>query len=77
MKTQVETNTGAFGRLVSAPALLEKLFDEQSRPSLRWLRDQQRARTIPFIRVGRLVFFDVELVRHALNQRALKAMPKH
>jgi hypothetical protein len=54
------------GKLVGAEQLLDQLFDENSRPSLRWLREQTRARSIPFIRIGHLVFFDVEMVRTAL-----------
>jgi hypothetical protein len=66
----------AQSKLVDGPKLLEELFDENSRPSLRWLRSQQKARSIPYTRIGRLVFFDPGLVREALNQRALKVMPK-
>jgi hypothetical protein len=62
----------AEGRLVNAVRLLELLFDEQSRPSLRWLRAQQKARTIPFIKIGRMVFFDPQTVREALAKRTIK-----
>lgn len=56
-------------KLVDAKALLEALFEEgSSRPSIRWLREQQRARSIPFIRIGRLVRFDVQEVRRALSE---------
>jgi hypothetical protein len=50
-------------RYVDAPKLLEILFDEASRPSLRWVREQQRNRTLPFCQIGRLVFFDPQLVK--------------
>lgn len=56
----------ADNKLVDGPRLLEQLFDEKSRPSLRWLRDQQKNRAFPFVRVGRLVFFSPEDVRAAL-----------
>jgi len=56
-------------QLVDAKRLLELLFDEASRPSLRWLREQQARRTIPFVRLGRLVFFDPNCVRDAMNSR--------
>jgi len=56
-------------RLVDAKGLLEQLFDARSRPSERWLRIQQKRRAIPFYRIGRLVRFDVEAVRAALNRR--------
>jgi len=59
------------GKLVSAEQLLELLFDEKSRPSLRWLRGQTKAKVIPHIRIGHLVFFDLEMVRAALASRNL------
>jgi len=57
-------------RYVAAPQLLEILFDENCRPSLRWVRDQQRNRTIPFVRIGRLCFFDPQLVKATLDAKA-------
>ena len=59
------------GKLVDAERLLEQLFEPECKPSLRWLRTQTKARTIPFIRIGHLVFFDVEMVRAALAGRNL------
>jgi hypothetical protein len=59
----------AAQRLLSAEELLEALFPETSRPSLRWLRTQQKRRSIPFIKIGHLVRFDPALVRAALNDR--------
>lgn len=53
-------------KLVDANGLLEALFDENSRPSLRWLRQMQASRKIPYIKIGHLVRFDVEKVRQAL-----------
>jgi hypothetical protein len=50
--------------------LLELLFDEASRPSLRWLRDQQKARALPFAKIGRLCFFDPILVKAHLDAKA-------
>src|SRR5690242_20174828 len=55
---RTRTKTMQDSKLVDGPTLLEQLFDKQSRPSLRWLRAQQKNRSIPFVRVGRLVFFD-------------------
>lgn len=54
------------GKLVGAEQLLDQLFDPEARPSIRWLREQTKARAIPFIRIGHLVFFDVDMVRTAL-----------
>ena len=55
-------------KLVDAQGLLEALFDESSRPSLRWLRQMQAQRKIPFVKIGHLVRFDVEKVRKALDE---------
>jgi hypothetical protein len=54
------------GKLVNAEQLLEELFAPECKPSLRWLRSQTKAKTIPHVRIGHLVFFDVEMVRSAL-----------
>ncbi len=56
-------------KLVAAEGLLAALFDEASRPSLRWLRGQQKRRTIPFVKVGRFVRFDPLRVRACLDSR--------
>lgn len=57
-------------KLVDARGLLEALFDEPSRPSLRWVREMQAQRRIPFLKLGHLVRFDVEQVRRALDKTA-------
>ena len=55
--------------LVGALPLLEITFpDEKTRPSLRWLREMQAKRLIPFRKIGRLVYFSPEEVRQALDQ---------
>jgi hypothetical protein len=41
--------------LVSGERLLELIFDEVSRPSVRWLHNQKKRRAIPYLKVGRLV----------------------
>ncbi len=56
-------------RLVDARVLLEVLFDERSRPSLRWLREMQKRGVIPHTKLGHLVFYDVGHVREALAER--------
>ena len=58
------------GKLVSAEQLLEQLFAPECKPSLRWLRTQTKAKSIPHVRIGHLVFFDMDLVRTALAGRA-------
>jgi hypothetical protein len=55
---------------VSAIKLLDLLFDEASRPSLRWVRDQQKTRTLPFCKIGRRVFFDPQIVKAHLDAKA-------
>jgi hypothetical protein len=57
-------------RYVDALRLLEILFDEDCRPSLRWLREKQAQRKIPFVKIGRLVFFDPVAVKAALDANA-------
>ena len=56
-------------KLVDAEGLLEALFDERSRPSVRWLRRMQDKRVIPFVRIGRLVRFDIGRVQQALDEK--------
>jgi hypothetical protein len=66
--TQNEAGIG----LVDAPRLLEILFPNKScRPSLRWLRDQQKRRAVPYCKIGRLVFFIPERVRAAFEAKAI------
>jgi hypothetical protein len=55
--------------LVSGERLLELIFDEDSRPSVRWLHNQKKRRAIPYLKVGRLVRYDPDRVREALNLR--------
>jgi hypothetical protein len=62
------------GKLVGAQELLNELFSDGCRPSLRWLRSQTAAKSIPYVRIGHLVFFDVEMVRaHVAGTRLLRA----
>lgn len=63
--------TKFLGKLVNAKELLDQLFSPECKPSLRWLRSQTRSKSIPFLRLGHLVFFDVEMVRSALADRNL------
>ena len=59
------------GKLVNAQQLLEQLFDPEARPSMRWLRSQTKAKSIPHVRIGHLVFFDMDMVRAALAAKNL------
>ena len=67
---QAEQQRQLETRYVDANKLLELLFDEASRPSLRWIRDQQKARRLPFAKIGRLVFFDPVACKAALDAKA-------
>ena len=61
------------GKLVGAQELLNELFSDGCRPSLRWLWTQTKARSIPHVRIGHPVFFDVEMVRaHVAGTRLLR-----
>jgi hypothetical protein len=56
--------------LVDGPRLLETLFPNPiCRPSLRWLRTNQQK--LPYVRIGRLVWFDPKLVKAQLDARAM------
>ena len=68
--SQTEKQNTLATRYVDAPKLLEILFDEASRPSLRWIRDQQKARRLPFAKIGRLVFFDPVACKAALDAKS-------
>jgi hypothetical protein len=59
-------------KLVNATNLLEILFDEDSRPSLRSLRTWTSTRIIPSVRIGRLIFYDLAAVQAALSKRTSK-----
>jgi hypothetical protein len=58
-------------KLVNAQQLLDELFDPAAKPSIRWLRTQTKAKAIPYVRIGHLVFFDVDLVRRSLAAKNL------
>ena len=51
-------------RLINADELSEHLCVPVS-----WVRRQTRLKTIPFIKAGRYVRFDLELVLESLNER--------
>ena len=63
-------------KLVDAHGLLEALFDEESRPSLRSVRQMQKRRLIPYIKLGHLVRFDVEKVREVMDTRFTVQRPR-
>jgi len=69
--TVVMNTTGNESKnaLLSAEELLREIFpDDNKRPSVRWLRELQAKRRIPFRKIGRFVFFDPTEVRSALDK---------
>jgi hypothetical protein len=69
MKTPLSEIEGPPVGLVGADTLRLILWpDPSSRPSLRWVRELQAKRVIPFIKLGVKVFFEPERVRAALRR---------
>jgi hypothetical protein len=65
MKTSSTENLDC---LTDAPQLLAALFPhESSRPCLRTLRQWQKQRVVPFVKVGRMVLFNPLKVKAALE----------
>lgn len=59
-------------RLVSESTLIAAIFgNAEDAFSPRTLRDLRRARIIPYFKIGRLVRYDVTLVRAALERHCL------
>ncbi len=56
-------------QLVDATTLLALLWDQSSRPSLRWLREQQARRTIPYVKMGARVWFLPSEVKRYLKEK--------
>ena len=70
MQPEPKNNNLEQAGLVDGPRLLENLFPNPvCRPSLRWLRTNQRL--LPHVRIGRLVWFDSKLVKAQLDARAM------
>jgi len=56
-------------QLVTAERLREIVWDEESRPSLQWIRKETKRRMLPHIRRGRLVFYRPRSVMEWYLQR--------
>ena len=55
--------------LVDVHGMLETIWpDARCRPSLRWVRQMQSRKVIPYIKLGALVFFDTDRVFEALSK---------
>jgi hypothetical protein len=71
--SDVATNINSTVQLVDAEKLLEILFPLECRPTLRWLRERQKKKEIPYVKLGRLVYFHPARVQEALaNQPTAK-----
>ena len=56
--------------LLTAEELLKAIWpNERSRPSLRTIREWQAKRMLPYVKCGRLVFFDPAKVRQSIAKR--------
>jgi hypothetical protein len=56
--------------LLTAEELLKVIWpNENSRPSLRTLREWQAQRIVPYVKIGRLVFFNPVKVRQSIAKR--------
>jgi len=71
------TDKTTISKLVSGESLLDKLFDEESRPSGRWLANMKKQRKIPYLKIGKLVRFDPDAVRKALEEDCTVHSRKH
>lgn len=64
---QLNTNELA---LVPGEVLLATLWpDEETRPTLRWLRKMTATRSLPFVKTGNRVWFDAGRVRRHLDRK--------
>jgi len=75
-KLKIATENATAGidpdlQLIDGPMLLQRLFPEQCRPTLRWLQTQNRQRTIPSTKIGHLRFYVTAAVRTALASRTV------
>jgi hypothetical protein len=51
---------------IDGETLRVKAWDPKCRPTMRSIREWERKGLLPSVRIGRLVFFDLEEVRRAL-----------
>lgn len=74
--SQAETTIATIAGFVGHERLLELIWpDEKARPSVKWLHHQRANRQIPYIRVGRLIFYDpVRVKASLLSKREIKSV---
>jgi hypothetical protein len=68
-RTTKDTQQADTHPLTDAAGLLKSIWPESCRPSRRWLDRQKKAKRIPFVKLGGLVFYSPEKVRIALEER--------
>ena len=69
LKKESQAVTFSGDGLLDAKELMKCLWpDENSRPSLRWIRTMQARKAIPFIKCGGKVYFEADRVRAALRR---------
>jgi hypothetical protein len=67
MENTIDQNTT---QLVDIDRLIDILFEPECRPSKRFLMSQKAAGNLPFIKIGRRVFYDpVEVKQHLYSSR--------
>lgn len=67
--TKSKDGPNEFQGLVGEKALMEIIWpDSCSRPSVRWFQSLKADGVIPFVRIGRRVFYDPVEVRLAFNR---------
>jgi hypothetical protein len=67
--SDVAANINSTVQLVDAEKLLEILFPAECRPTLRWLRERQKKKEIPYVKLGRLVYFNTLRVQESLAKQ--------
>ena len=71
--TQISKSEKRGQALVGKQALLVELFpNEIDRPTTKWLDAQCKRRVIPFIRIGRLIWFSPPAVREAMLNQTIR-----
>jgi hypothetical protein len=71
-EAMLETGRGR-ARLVTASKLIEEIWDADCRPCIRSIRSWTTSRILPSVRVGKLIFYDVDQVKAALAKRTVKS----
>ena len=55
-------------KLVDARSCIDAIFHQEARPGLRTWMDWKAKGIIPFVKVGRRVFYNVDECRQAINK---------